>query len=130
MESELGIRRPVGSLPPSKPLAGPAPPRRSVCAPGTMPLHPYADRRREAMFMPKTKRQVARSAERRLLRKAVVVGAFVACALGALATKTARATPPEGFTATNLAGPVMLGDIHTVLQTPGYGVMINTRGPS
>src|SRR6516164_2290337 len=26
--------RPVRSLPPSKPLTGPAPPRRSVCAPG------------------------------------------------------------------------------------------------
>src|SRR5262245_57889571 len=29
-------KRPVRSLPPSKPLTGPAPPRRSVCAPGTM----------------------------------------------------------------------------------------------
>src|SRR5437016_5468084 len=31
------------ALPPSKPLTGPAPPRRSVCAPGTMSLHPIAD---------------------------------------------------------------------------------------
>jgi tetratricopeptide (TPR) repeat protein len=30
-------KRPVGSLPPSKPPAGPAPPRRSVCAPGRCP---------------------------------------------------------------------------------------------
>src|SRR5262249_9837452 len=29
-------KRPVRSLRPSKPLTGPAPPRRSVCAPGTM----------------------------------------------------------------------------------------------
>src|SRR6516165_1343409 len=36
-------RRPVGSLPPSKPPTGPAPPRRSVCAPGTMSLHCIAD---------------------------------------------------------------------------------------
>src|ERR1051326_8916228 len=28
--------RPVGSLPPSKPPTGPAPPRRSVCAPAAM----------------------------------------------------------------------------------------------
>src|SRR4051812_20186982 len=44
MESGLGITRPVGSLPPSKPPTGPAPPRRSVCAPGTMSLHPIAGR--------------------------------------------------------------------------------------
>src|SRR5438132_6058143 len=33
----------MGSLPPSKPPTGPAPPRRSVCAPGTMSLHCIAD---------------------------------------------------------------------------------------
>src|SRR6516165_958727 len=32
-------RRPVWSLPPSKPPTGPAPPRRSVCALGTMSIH-------------------------------------------------------------------------------------------
>src|SRR5713101_2946903 len=37
-------KRPVRSLPPSKPLTGPAPPRRSVCAPGTMSFHCIADR--------------------------------------------------------------------------------------
>src|SRR5687768_3342456 len=31
------------ALPPSKPLTGPAPPRRSVCAPGTMSHHSIAD---------------------------------------------------------------------------------------
>src|SRR5262249_50293237 len=62
--------------------------------------------------------------------KLMVVGAFVACALGAFATQTARATPPQGFTATNLVGPVMLDDIHTLIQTPGYGAMIKTRGLS
>src|SRR5260370_5783939 len=39
----LEKKRPVRSLPPSKPLTGPAPPRRSVCAPGTMSLHSIAD---------------------------------------------------------------------------------------
>src|SRR5262249_16756936 len=35
--------RPAGSLPPSKPSAGPAPPRRSVCAPGRCRRHSIAD---------------------------------------------------------------------------------------
>jgi quercetin dioxygenase-like cupin family protein len=60
----------------------------------------------------------------------MVAGAFLACALGPFATEPARATPPQGFTATNLVGPVMLGDIHSLIQTPGYGAMIKTRGPS
>ena len=41
---EYEAKRPVGSLPPSKPPTGPAPPRRSVCAAGTMCLHCNADR--------------------------------------------------------------------------------------
>ena len=82
------------------------------------------------MFMSKTNRQVANSAGRRPPRKLMVAGAFVACALGAFATQTARATPPQGFTATNLVGPVMLDEVHTLIQTPGYGAMIKTRGQS
>src|SRR5262249_45263946 len=35
-----------GSLPPSKPPAGPAPPRRSVCAPAAMSPHCIADQLR------------------------------------------------------------------------------------
>ena len=62
--------------------------------------------------------------------KRILSGTFVACALGAFATHTARATAPQGFTATNLVGPVMLDDIHTLIQTPGYGAMLKTRGPS
>ena len=62
--------------------------------------------------------------------KRMVARAFVACSLGAFATQTARATPPQGFTATILVGPVMLDDIHTLIQTPGYGAMIKTRGQS
>ena len=82
------------------------------------------------MFMSKTNRQVAKSAGRRPPRTLKVTGAFLACALGAWATQTARATPPSRFTATNIAGPVMLDDIHTVLETPGYGAMLKTRGQS
>ena len=58
------------------------------------------------MFMSKTKGQVAKNAGRRPPRKLMVAGAFVACAFGAFATQTARATPPSGFTATNVVGPV------------------------
>src|SRR5262249_50558259 len=42
-------RRPVRSLPPSKPLTGPAPPRRSVCAPGRGPGRWTADHLFEEM---------------------------------------------------------------------------------
>src|SRR5262245_5644619 len=38
--------RPVRFLPPSKPPTGPAPPRRSVCAPAAMSLHSHADQSR------------------------------------------------------------------------------------
>src|SRR5262249_31575647 len=82
------------------------------------------------MFMSKTKGQVAKSAGRRPPRKRMVAGPSRACPLGPSAPQPARAPPPSGFTATSLVGPVMLDDIHTVLQTPGYGAMIKTRGPS
>ena len=82
------------------------------------------------MFMSKTKGQVVKSAGRRPPRKLMVAGAFVACALGGFATQTARATPPSGFTATTIVGPVTLDEIHTLLQTPDYGAMIKTRGRS
>jgi quercetin dioxygenase-like cupin family protein len=80
--------------------------------------------------MSKTKEPVAKSTGRRPARKPMVAGTFVAFALGAFAAQTARATPPQGFTATNLVGPVMLDDIHTVIQIPDYGAMIKTRGLS
>jgi quercetin dioxygenase-like cupin family protein len=82
------------------------------------------------MFMSKTKGQFAESAGRRPPRKLMVAGAFVACALGTFAARTARATDPKDFTATNLAGPVALDEIHTWIQTPSYGAMIKTRGQS
>ena len=62
--------------------------------------------------------------------KLMVAGAFVAWALGAVATQTARATPPQGFTATNLVGPVTLDETRTLIEIPGYGAMIQTRGLS
>ena len=83
------------------------------------------------MFMSKTNRQVANSAGRRPPRTLMVTGAFVAWALGTFATQTARATDPSpNFAATNIVGPVKLEDIQTLIQTPEYGAMIKTRGPS
>src|SRR5262249_39178832 len=110
--------------------AGPAPPRRSVCAPGTMPLSCHADQRREAMFMFKTEGTVAKGARHRTPWKLLVAGAFVACALGGLPLRIAWAAPPQGFTATPIVGPVVVDDIDTVHQTPDYGVMIKSRGLS
>src|SRR5262249_34592087 len=43
-------KRPVRSLPPSKPLTGPAPPRRSVCAPAAMAPHCIADQSTQGVF--------------------------------------------------------------------------------
>jgi hypothetical protein len=60
----------------------------------------------------------------------MVAGAFVAWVLGAAAVQTARATEPKRFAATNLVGPVTLDAVHSLIQTPGYGAMIKTRGPS
>jgi quercetin dioxygenase-like cupin family protein len=81
------------------------------------------------MFMSRTNRQVAKTAGRRPPRT-LMAGAFVAWALGACATQAARATPPSGFTAANIVGPVGLDEIHTLIETPDYGAMIKTRGQS
>jgi len=62
--------------------------------------------------------------------KLMVAGALVAGACGVVALRVAWATPPQGFTATNIVGPVVLDEIQTVHQTPDYGAMILTRGLS
>jgi quercetin dioxygenase-like cupin family protein len=59
-----------------------------------------------------------------------LAGVLVVCAVGGLALKAARATPPKGLVQTVLAGPVELGEMHLVSQTPEHGVMIKTRGLS
>jgi quercetin dioxygenase-like cupin family protein len=110
--------------------AGPAPPRRSVCAPGTMSLHPYADRRREAMFMSKPTGPVAKSAGRTLPWKLMVAGAIVACAVGSFAIKTVQATPPTGFTATNLVGPVTVDGFDSYAEVDDWKVRIKAKGLS
>jgi quercetin dioxygenase-like cupin family protein len=73
---------------------------------------------------------VANGARRRMPWKLMAAAAFVACAFGGVALGIARATAPQGFTSTPLVGPVVLDEIHTVHQTPDYGVMIKSRGLS
>src|SRR5262245_55970658 len=61
----------------------------------------------------------------------LVAGAFVACAIGGIAFRYARATPPtQGFTATNLVGPAELGPISTWAETRDWGIQLRTRGES
>jgi quercetin dioxygenase-like cupin family protein len=82
------------------------------------------------MFMFKTKGAVGQGARRRVPWKLMVAGAFAACALGAFALKTARATPPVGFTATNLVGPVMVGDFDTMAEADDWKVRLKAKGLS
>jgi quercetin dioxygenase-like cupin family protein len=60
----------------------------------------------------------------------ILAAVFVAGAFGVIALRVAWATPPKGLTQTLIAGPVTLGEIQVVNQTPTHGVMINTRGNS
>ena len=77
------------------------------------------------MFAFKTEGTIAQSARRRMPWKLMLPAVFVGCAF---ALGVAWATPPRGFTATNIVGPVTLDEIHTVHQTPDWGGMIMTRG--
>ena len=72
----------------------------------------------------------ASSASRRMPWRLTVVGAILACVLGALALRTAWATPPRGFTATNLVGPVMLGEVDTMAEADDWKVRLKTKGIS
>src|SRR5262245_344412 len=93
-----------------------------------MPLHCNADRRREVMFTFKTEGTVAKNAWHRMPWKLMFAAVFVAC--GGFALGIAWATPPVGFTATNIVGPVAIDELDTVHQTPDYGVLMMSRGVS
>jgi quercetin dioxygenase-like cupin family protein len=60
--------------------------------------------------------------------KLVLAGVLVACAFSGIAIRIAWATPPQGLTATNIVGPVVLDEIRTVHQTDDWGAMMMTRG--
>ena len=67
----------------------------------------------------------------RKILKLTAALAFVACAFGGFAAGLAWATPPSpGFVSTPIAGPAVMDEIHSVHQTPDWGVMIKTRGLS
>jgi quercetin dioxygenase-like cupin family protein len=56
----------------------------------------------------------------------MLAGSAVLCALGALAW----ATPPVGFTAVNIVGPVLLEEIDTKAETDNWEIELRTRGLS
>jgi quercetin dioxygenase-like cupin family protein len=63
--------------------------------------------------------------------KLMAATAVVACAFGAIAMRTAQATPPTpGFVSTPIVGPVSFDDIQTVHQTRDWGIFLKTRGES
>src|SRR5262245_66262662 len=63
--------------------------------------------------------------------KLALAGAFVACAVGGIALRDTRATPPtQGFTSTSLAGPAVLGPVNSRAETRDWGIQIRTRGES
>jgi quercetin dioxygenase-like cupin family protein len=62
--------------------------------------------------------------------KLLVAGAFVACTLGAYAIGTARATPPEGFTATNIVGPVLFDEFASKAETDNWEIELKSKGLS
>lgn len=73
----------------------------------------------------------------RMTQKLTVAGAFIAgallaCALGGIDPKLARATPASetGFKATPLAAAVLEDDIDTKAQTEDWGIKLKTRGES
>jgi hypothetical protein len=61
----------------------------------------------------------------------MLAGGFVACALGLMAWNSVWATPPTpppGFTATPIAGPAVLDEIDTKVETDDWGIKLKTRG--
>src|SRR5262245_66410905 len=54
---------------------------------------------------------------------------LVTCALGLTAWR-AGATAPDGFTLTNIVGPVLLDEFDTKAKTDGYEARIKTKGAS
>jgi quercetin dioxygenase-like cupin family protein len=61
----------------------------------------------------------------------LVAGAVVACAVGGIALRHARATAPsQGFTATPIVGPAVLGPIDTRAETDDWELELRTRGLS
>jgi quercetin dioxygenase-like cupin family protein len=60
--------------------------------------------------------------------KLVLAGALVTCGLGGFGLGLAWATPPQGFTATNLVGPVLMDEVNTNIETDDWGAKLKTKG--
>ena len=58
--------------------------------------------------------------------KLLLAGGLVVCALSAFAW----ATPPFRFTATNIVGPTLVGEIDTKAETDNWEIELRTRGLS
>ena len=58
----------------------------------------------------------------------VLGGALLACASGVIASRVARATPPQGVTSTLLAGPIAFDDVDAAVHTPDFRARIKTQG--
>jgi quercetin dioxygenase-like cupin family protein len=63
----------------------------------------------------------------RLKDKTLLIAIVAASALGGIVVTPANATPPSGFTSTNIVGPVLLDTIHTKSETDDH-VRIKTKG--
>jgi hypothetical protein len=62
--------------------------------------------------------------------KVVLAGVFVACAFGGVAIGIAWATPSQGITRFNIAGPVVLDPMDLKIETDIYELEIKTKGLS
>jgi len=60
--------------------------------------------------------------------KLTLAAALVACGFGVFGLRLAWATPPQGFTATNLVGPVLMDEVNTNIETEDWGAKLKTRG--
>jgi quercetin dioxygenase-like cupin family protein len=62
--------------------------------------------------------------------KLAVAAAVVACGVGGFALRVARATPPVGFTSTNVVGPVALDEFDSKADTDHWKARLATKGRS
>jgi quercetin dioxygenase-like cupin family protein len=62
--------------------------------------------------------------------KVLLAGVFVACAFGGIAIGIAWATPSQGITRFNIAGPVVLDPMDLKIETDTYELEIKTKGLS
>jgi quercetin dioxygenase-like cupin family protein len=62
--------------------------------------------------------------------KLVLAGALVACGCGVFAASLAWASPPQGLTATGLAGPATMDEVKTKAEFDGWEAELKIKGES